>query len=60
MKNEDHITSNKLLFIGETPGNPGVFILLHPNQLGNIYVYYWDFGLTKIAESFTDFINKLY
>jgi hypothetical protein len=57
---EDDIVANKILVFGESLGSQVIGIGLGEPNYNNIYVFDWDFGLTKVANSFEEFIVSLY
>ena len=59
MKDEDEFSSSQLLAFGETLGSPVVAIGIGKENYGEIYVFDYDFGATKIANSLYEFIKSL-
>ncbi len=59
MSDEEEFIKNKLLLFGETLGSPIVCIGVGKNNYGFVYVFDWDFGITKISDSFAQFVNSL-
>ena len=60
LSDDENIKGNNLLYFGETPGSPVICIGLNNTNYDKVYVLDWDFGLTKISDSFNDFIDSLY
>jgi hypothetical protein len=62
MKNlddDEFIKAGDLLIFGETLGSPILCIGIKNENYNQIFVLDWDFGLTKVSDSFSDFINSL-
>jgi len=59
LSEEEDILKNKVMVFGETLGSPVICIGLGEKNNDFVFVFDWDFGLTKVSGSFVEFINSL-
>ena len=59
LKDDSLYMENKLVVFGETLGSPLICIAIEKENYGNVFVFDWDFGATKIASSFKEFAEFL-
>lgn len=56
---DEDVINLKLLPFGQSLGSPTFFMSLVKEQYGSIYIFDYDFGPTKVADSLDDFLKML-